>query len=64
MLAEMDGFEKNEEILVIAATNIEESIDKALKRPGRFDKIIRMSPPDIKGRKELFELYLNKIKIK
>ena len=50
----MDGFDKDEEILVIAATNREDIIDSALKRPGRFDKIVRMSTPSVKGRKELF----------
>ncbi len=64
ILTEMDGFKKNEKIIVVAATNLEESIDPALKRPGRFDKIIRLTAPDIKARNGLFELYLNKVKTK
>ena len=62
LLTEMDGFKTNEKVLVIAATNLEELIDPALKRPGRFDKIIRMSAPDIEGREQLFKFYLDKIK--
>lgn len=45
LLAEMDGFVPNEQVVVLAATNLEESIDEALKRPGRFDLIIPMSVP-------------------
>lgn len=63
LLTEMDGFKKNDRVLVIAATNLEGKIDSALKRPGRFDKIVRMSAPDIQGREELFKFYLDKIKI-
>lgn len=63
LLTEMDGFKKSDKVIVIAATNMEDLIDPALKRPGRFDKIVRMSPPDIKGRADLFELYLSKVKV-
>jgi len=56
----MDGFNSDGRILVLAATNLEDSLDKALKRPGRFDKIIRISSPDVKGWKDLIKLYLSK----
>ena len=46
----MDGFEHNESVIVFAATNLEDQIDSALKRAGRFDKIIRLSSPDLKAR--------------
>ena len=46
----MDGFEKNEKIFVIAATNFPESLDPAILRPGRFDEIIKIPTPSIKGR--------------
>ena len=58
----MDGFTPNEKILVIGATNMENSIDPAIKRAGRFDKIIHVPFPDIKGRKQIFNYYLKKIK--
>jgi ATP-dependent metalloprotease len=46
----MDGFKSSENVIVIAATNMENLLDKALKRPGRFDKTIHIPLPDIKGR--------------
>ena len=58
----MDGFEKNEKIFVIAATNFPESLDPAILRPGRFDEIIKIPTPSIKGRKEILEYYLKKVK--
>ena len=58
----MDGFESDESVIVIAATNFEESLDKAIKRPGRFDKIIHIPLPDVKGRGEIFKHYLAQIK--
>jgi ATP-dependent metalloprotease len=57
----MDGFEKTDQILVIGATNHEESLDPAAVRPGRFDKKIHVPLPDVNGRTDIFELYLNKI---
>ena len=57
----MDGFEKNDNILVIGATNHEDILDPAAVRPGRFDKKIHVPLPDINGRTEIFDLYLNKI---
>lgn len=61
ILAEMDGFEKNEGIIVLAATNRPEQLDPALKRPGRFDVEISIEAPDVKGRMDILELYLSKI---
>ena len=58
MLAEMDGFDKNENIIVIGATNHEKDLDPAAVRPGRFDKKIHVPKPDVNGRKEIFNLYL------
>jgi ATP-dependent Zn protease len=61
MLAEMDGFEKNDQILIIGATNHEDILDPAAVRPGRFDKKIHVPLPDINGREDIFKLYLSKI---
>ena len=61
LLAEMDGFEKHDNIVVIGATNHEDSLDPAAVRPGRFDKKIHVPLPDVKGREEILELYLAKI---
>uniref|UniRef100_A0A7S3MVR4 AAA+ ATPase domain-containing protein n=1 Tax=Strombidium inclinatum TaxID=197538 RepID=A0A7S3MVR4_9SPIT len=60
-LAEMDGFEKSENILIIGATNHEGILDTAATRPGRFDKKIHVPHPDVAGREEIFKLYLDKI---
>ena len=57
----MDGFEKHEDIVVIGATNHEDSLDPAAVRPGRFDKKIHVPLPDVNGRQEILELYLAKI---
>lgn len=62
MLVEMDGFDKNHGIIIIAATNRPDVLDSALLRPGRFDRQIVLSNPDIKGREEIIRLYLSKIK--
>jgi len=58
----MDGFKQSDNVIVIGATNMESSLDAAIKRPGRFDKIIHVPLPDVKGRKEIFNYYLQKIK--
>jgi ATP-dependent metalloprotease len=50
-------------VIVIGATNLVESMDPAVKRPGRFDKIINISLPDVKGREEILKHYLGKVKI-
>lgn len=60
-LAEMDGFDKHENIVVIGATNHESDLDPAAVRPGRFDKKIHVPLPDVSGREEIFNLYLDKI---
>jgi len=58
LLVEMDGFEENQGIIVMAATNLPETLDPALTRPGRFDRHVSVSIPDFKGRKEILDLYL------
>ena len=62
LLGEMDGFRNSKHIIVIGATNMPDKIDKALLRPGRFDKTITLTLPDVKGREKLFEFYSKKIK--
>lgn len=57
LLVEMDGFEHNKGILVIAATNRDDVLDPALLRPGRFDRIITVSAPDVKGREDIFKVH-------
>jgi len=57
LLVEMDGFETNSTIIVLAATNRPEMLDKALLRPGRFDRQITIAPPDLKGREEILKIY-------
>lgn len=61
MLTEMDGFEANEQVMVIGATNHEDSLDPAAVRPGRFDKKIHVPAPDVNGRTDIFNIYLAKI---
>lgn len=61
LLTEMDGFSKQEGIVIIAATNRQDNLDPALLRPGRFDVRVTVSPPDLEGRVELFDFYLSKI---
>ncbi|KAK7351018.1 hypothetical protein VNO77_10141 [Canavalia gladiata] len=58
LLVEMDGFEQNEGIIVMAATNLPDILDPALTRPGRFDRHIAVPNPDLRGRQEILELYL------
>lgn len=62
LLSEMDGFTQNEGVIVIGATNRANDLDKALVRPGRFDVQVTVPVPDYKGRKELFDHYLGKIR--
>ena len=62
LLVEMDGFKPSDNIIVMGATNFLESIDKALLRSGRFDKIIELPVPDRQARSEIIDFYLGKIK--
>ena len=57
LLVEMDGFETNQTIIVLAATNRPEMLDKALLRPGRFDRQITIAAPDLKGREEILKIH-------
>lgn len=61
MLVEMDGFEGNEGIIVIAATNRVDVLDKALLRPGRFDRQVAVGLPDIKGREQILDVHMTKL---
>lgn len=62
LLVEMDGFEPNEAVIVIAATNRPDVLDPALLRPGRFDRRVTVSLPDVRGRKEILGVHMKKIK--
>ncbi len=62
MLTEMDGFETNTGVIVIAATNRADILDKALLRPGRFDRQIFVDLPDLAGRKEIFKVHMKPLK--
>jgi transitional endoplasmic reticulum ATPase len=61
MLTEMDGIQPLKNVVVIAATNRAELVDPALLRPGRFDRIIYVPPPDLNARKEIFKVHLRKV---
>jgi len=61
LLVELDGFEPNSGVIVIAATNRADVLDKALLRPGRFDRQVMVSLPDIKGREEILLVHMRKI---
>ena len=61
MLVEMDGFEGNEGIIVVAATNRADVLDKALLRPGRFDRQVVVNLPDIKGREQILNVHMKKL---
>lgn len=62
LLVEMDGFNTSSNVVVLAATNRVDILDKALLRPGRFDRQIFVPPPDIKGRASIFKVHLNPLK--
>ena len=55
---QMDGFETNEGVIVMAATNMKSALDPALTRPGRFDRHVTVSLPDVRGRLEILQYYL------
>merc|ERR1719171_470744 len=61
LLVEMDGFQQNQGVIVLAATNFPESLDRALVRPGRFDTRVVVPLPDIRGREQILELYAKPI---
>ncbi len=61
VLVEMDGFEPLDNVVVVAATNHEDNIDEAMRRPGRFDMLVRLGLPTLPERKRLFDLYLGKV---
>ncbi|CAH8251477.1 unnamed protein product [Arabidopsis lyrata] len=63
LLVEMDGFGTTAGVVVLAGTNRPDILDKALLRPGRFDRQITIDKPDIKGRDQIFQIYLKKIKL-
>lgn len=63
LLVEMDGFASSNNIVVFAATNRKELLDPALTRPGRFDRMIDITPPDLEARKEIFEVHLEPLAI-
>lgn len=63
LLVEMDGFDTNEGVILMAATNRPDVLDKALLRPGRFDRRVIISLPDIKGRFEILKVHARKIKL-
>lgn len=62
LLTEMDGFDGRKGVVILAATNRPESLDKALLRPGRFDRRIQMKLPDLEGRKAILKVHLEKIR--
>lgn len=62
LLTEMDGFEENSGVIILAATNRPESLDPALTRPGRFDRRVPVELPDLKGREEILRVHAKKVK--
>ena len=63
LLTEMDGFEDNTGVIILAATNRPESLDPALLRPGRFDRRVPVELPDLKGREDILKVQAKKIKV-
>jgi AFG3 family protein len=62
LLVEMDGFSSGDHVVVLAGTNRPDILDKALLRPGRFDRHITIDKPDVKGRRDIYKVYLKRIK--
>jgi cell division protease FtsH len=63
LLVEMDGFDSQEGIIIIAATNRPDVLDPALLRPGRFDRQITVSLPDVRGREAILKVHVKKVKV-
>ena len=63
LLTEMDGFEGNSGVMILAATNRPESLDPALTRPGRFDRRVPVELPDLKGRQEILKVHAKKVRL-
>ena len=63
LLTEMDGFETNNGVIILAATNRPESLDTALTRPGRFDRRVPVELPDLKGREEILKVHAKKVRL-
>lgn len=63
LLVELDGFDVHSGIVVLAGTNRPDVLDKALLRPGRFDRIVTIDLPDIRGRKQIFDIHLKRITV-
>lgn len=63
LLTEMDGFEENSGVIILAATNRPESLDPALTRPGRFDRRVPVELPDLKGREDILKVHARKVKL-
>ena len=63
LLTEMDGFETNNGVIILAATNRPESLDPALTRPGRFDRRVPVELPDLKGREDILKVHAKKVKL-
>ncbi|WP_322028971.1 AAA family ATPase [Paraburkholderia sp. J76] len=64
LLAEMDGFESNEGVIIVAATNHPDNLDEALRRPGRFDRTVQVRLPDLEDRAEILRFYATNLKTK
>ena len=63
ILVEMDGFEASDQVIVVAATNRADVLDPALTRPGRFDRVVGVSPPDVVGRRQILGVHSKKVKL-
>lgn len=61
LLVELDGFSQTSGIIIIGATNFPEALDKALTRPGRFDKVVNVDLPDVRGRADILKHHMKKI---